>query len=59
MIIDEEVERRSPHIMLSRKEVQEYISYTLPNRIVENYDLAKTDLSNTNYIIYPWITEER
>ncbi|MGI4775696.1 MAG: phosphotransferase [Janthinobacterium lividum] len=51
MIINEEVERRSPYIMLSHKVVQECISYILPNRIVENYDLAKTGLSNTNYII--------
>ncbi len=51
MIIDEEVERRSPHIMLSRKEVQECISSIFPNNIVESYDLAKTGLSNTNYII--------
>lgn len=51
MIIDEGIERRSPHIILSRKEVQECISSIFPNYIVESYELAKTGLSNTNYII--------
>lgn len=51
MIIDDGVERRSPHLILSHQEVQECISSIFPNRIADSYIIAKTGLANTNYII--------
>lgn len=51
MNVNEHIKRRSPYIILSHKEIQEYITSIFHSSIVESFKLAKTDLANTNYIV--------